>query len=266
MLEHGLLNPACACIRRDVIDRHSKSAMHCKAVEKEALLKQSTRDGGIARAFEKQITARRNAAVGAMKIIYWLAKEEVAHTTKYKSLLDLAISLGCDYLKELNVGANATYRSRQIVAIKDLVDGTVETIEAAVIDIINKKSIDVARLRGFGSDGAPVMTVCRNGVAKRLSDRLPKLLSIHCVNHRLALAAAYAADDIPYLVRFKATVQTLFLFYQNSAVRMAGLHAIQEVLADPLVKLKQAKDVRWLSHEVAISSILRTMPSLIASL
>ena len=99
-----------------------------------------------------------------------------------------------------------------------------------------------------------------------MSDKFPKLLSTHCVNHRLALAAAHAADDIPYLVRFKATVQTLFLFYQNSAVGMAGLHAIQEVLADPVVKLKQAKDVRWLSHEAEISSILRTMPSLIASL
>ena len=42
-----------------------------------------------------------------------------------------------------------------------------------------------------------------------------------------------------------ATVQTLFLFYQNSAVHMAGL---QEVLDDPVIKLKQAKDVRWLSH------------------
>ena len=314
----------CACIRRDIIDRHSKSVMHREAVEKEALLKQSMRDGGIARAFEKLVTAQRNAVVGAMKIIYWLAKEEVAHTTKYESLLDLAISLGCDYLKELNVADNATYRSRQIVgeflqtisleiekdtlqkfgsstyfllmtdestdisvlkqlvlvaryilptgdvatsfvAIEDLTDGKAETIETAIIDITNKKSVEVARLRGFGSDGAPVMTGRGNGVAKRSSERFPKLISVHCVNHRLALAAAHAADDVPYLVRFKATVQT-FLFYQNSPVRMAGLRVIQEVLDDPVIKLKQATDVRWLSHEAAISAILRTMPSLIASL
>ena len=117
------------------------------------------------------------------------------------------------------------------VAIEDLADGTAETIEAAIIDITSKKSIGVARLRGFGSDGAPVMTGRRNGVTKRLSDRFPKLLSIHCVNHRLALAAAHATDDIPYLVRFKATVQTLFLFYQNSAVRMAGLHSALNAIA-----------------------------------
>ena len=37
------------------------------------------------------------------------------------------------------------------------------------------------------------------------------------------------------------------------------------MLDDPIIKLKQAKDVRWLSHKAAISSILSTMPS-IASL
>ena len=154
----------------------------------------------------------------------------------------------------------------RFVAIDDLSDGKAETIEATMMRIIHQKSIDVTKLRAFGSDGAPVMTGARSGVAKRLTDRFPKLLSIHCVNHRLALSAAHVADDIPYLVRFKTTVQTLFLFYQNSAVRMAGLHAIQEVLDDSVIKLKQAKDVRWLSHEAAISSILRTMPSLIMSL
>lgn len=33
----------------------------------------------------------------------------------YESLQDLAIDLGCNYLKELHVAGNATYRSRHIV-------------------------------------------------------------------------------------------------------------------------------------------------------
>ena len=47
---------------------------------------------------------------------------------------------------------------------------------------------------------------------------------------------------------------------------MAGLHAIQEILNDPIIKLKEAKDVRWLSHEHAIRALIRTLPSLITSL
>ena len=99
-----------------------------------------------------------------------------------------------------------------------------------MLKITDAKSVDLNKLRGFGSGCAPVVTDRRNGVAKSLTDAFSKLLSIHCVNHRLALAAAHAADDIPYLIHFKATVQTLFLFCPNSTVRMAGLHAIQEVL------------------------------------
>ena len=47
---------------------------------------------------------------------------------------------------------------------------------------------------------------------------------------------------------------------------MAGLHLIQEVFNDPIIKLTQAKDFRWLSHDAAINSIIHTLPSLIASL
>ena len=48
--------------------------------------------------------------------MYWLAKQEVAHTTKFSSLKDLAIELGCDYLRELNLGRNAQYSSEQTIA------------------------------------------------------------------------------------------------------------------------------------------------------
>ena len=50
------------------------------------------------------------------RLLYWLVKEEVAHTTKFNSLKELAIKLGCDYLRELSLGRNAQYTSEQIVS------------------------------------------------------------------------------------------------------------------------------------------------------
>ena len=88
-------------------------------------------------------------------------------------------------------------------------------------------------------------------------------MAVHCVVRRLALAAA---DGIPYLQRFKSILQTLFYFYQNSAVCIANLHAIHEVLDDPSIKCMLAKDVRWLSHDIAIKAVLRILPSLLVSL
>ena len=48
-------------------------------------------------------------------IAYCLAKQEIPLTTKYKPILELAISLGCDYLRKLEIGANARYRSHAII-------------------------------------------------------------------------------------------------------------------------------------------------------
>ena len=82
-----------------------------------------------------------------------------------------------------------------------------------------------------------------NGVASSLKWKFPKLISIHCANHRLALAASHAADNITYLKKFKVALRSLFQFYQKSAVQTAGLVAIQAILNSPVIKLKEAKDV-----------------------
>ena len=82
----------------------------------------------------------------------------------------------------------------------------------------------------------------------------------------MALAASHAADNIHYLRHFKSHLNNLFSFYQNSPVQFAGLHAIEAILDDPRIKLKEANDVRWLSHDAAIASMLWILPSLITSL
>ena len=47
---------------------------------------------------------------------------------------------------------------------------------------------------------------------------------------------------------------------------MAGLSAIQEVLDDPHLKLTQAKEVQWLSHEKAVDNLCWCLPSVLSSL
>ena len=80
----------------------------------------------------------------------------------------------------------------------------------------------------------------------------------------MALAAAQAADSIPYLKKFKRCLSKIFYYYHISSVRSATLRAIQEVLDDPVLKTKAAGDTHWLSHDQAISTIRRILPSLIA--
>ena len=71
-----------------MLKRHGESVMHRDAQDREVSLVQAQRDGGLRMAFEKGIAAQRVAIQGALKVVYWLCKEEVAHTTKYESLIN----------------------------------------------------------------------------------------------------------------------------------------------------------------------------------
>ena len=85
------------------------------------------------------------------------------------------------------------------LCITDIPNGTVETNEGAMLNSISEKTLQIMRLCVFSSDGASVMTGRLSGVAVRLMRHSPTMIAAHCVNHRLALAAAHASDLIPYL-------------------------------------------------------------------
>ena len=71
--------------------------------------------GGIRTCMEHEISLQRQAVRRAFKCLYWLAKQETAHHTKFKSLLELGKSLGCSYFNELEVGENANYTSHRMI-------------------------------------------------------------------------------------------------------------------------------------------------------
>ena len=110
------------------------------------------------------------------------------------------------------------------------------------------------------------MTGRRDGVAARLRRLNSNIISIHCIAHRLALATSQASESVPYLKRFKEILSSLFYFYHNSSVRQAGLTFIQAVLGESSLKLKQAKDVRWLSHQAAVDALRRSLVPVLRSL
>ena len=76
-------------------------------LEKLGLVCQKSR--GIVQVLETQVELGRTAVIGAMKSIYWLAKQEIPHTTNYVALRNLAKSFGCELVQHLFVGRNATY-------------------------------------------------------------------------------------------------------------------------------------------------------------
>ena len=79
----------------------------------------------------------------------------------------------------------------------DLKDGTADSIEKTLLEVLSKCDIPISAVCSFGSDGAAVMTGRRSGVAARLKGHNPEIDSVHCGAHRLALASSQAAQHVP---------------------------------------------------------------------
>ena len=105
----------CVLFRKDKLHEHQKTQGHIDAVKAESHAAAAKCSGGIRAAIDSQVSLKNKAIIGALKCVYWLAKEETAHHTKFNSLINLGKSLGCSYLSELQVAKNATYSSHRII-------------------------------------------------------------------------------------------------------------------------------------------------------
>ena len=101
----------CNNLTRQSLVNHAKSVSHQLAIRMEADFRSSRRDGGITMALDKVVSAERKAFIGALKCMYFLTKREIAHSTNFGPLLELAKSLGVAYLQDLQLGSNAQYTS-----------------------------------------------------------------------------------------------------------------------------------------------------------
>ena len=121
----------CVSLRKDVLARHANSSMHKSTMMQEHDRLASQQGGGIEQAFSEAMSIEKKAALGTMKCLYWLAKNEIAHTTKYVPLLELVRSLGCSCFDSLRVGGNATYTSERM--IQEFVQNMSSQIETSLL-------------------------------------------------------------------------------------------------------------------------------------
>ncbi|KAF3855721.1 hypothetical protein F7725_016444 [Dissostichus mawsoni] len=105
-----------------------------------------------------------------------------------------------------------------------------------------------------------------NGVAKQLTDSFPKLVSVACAAHRLALACKDASNAVRYMAHFRNHLQELHLFFRNSVNRSATLRSAATTLGLNDLKVKEVKDTRWLSQDLALQNLQRNLPAVLAAL
>lgn len=161
-----------------------------------------------------------------------------------------------------------------------------EKICNLVTNYITESKLEFSKLVGLGTDGAPVMVGKANGAVKKIIDKqvseqsdsrepIVKAVGAHCAAHKLNLAAAQAGNAFPQIVRFKKLLHKLHEFFSRSAMRTAGLKAVQNLIAESLDsedgtsakgKVQDPSPTRWLALGKCACGLLKILPSVLISL
>ena len=125
---------------------------------------------------------------------------------------------------------------------------------------------DYSRIVGLGTNRAAVMTGHHNGPGVKLKQLDNILIQVHCVAHRLNLAASRASKDIDYLEWYKGQINSIYKFYSNSSVRYDKLKEIQQLMHGKVKQMVEPSSVKWLSAEECVKIIFECFDSLVMSL
>ena len=140
-------------------------------------------------------------------------------------------------------------------------NGAATIITQALKELLQAKQADTSSVMALGSDGTTVMTSERGGVTGLLKHVNPMLTNYHCVAHRLALVTSQASQNMPYLVQYQEILIGLFYYFRNSSVHTESLKAIQQVLEEPQLKVREVHEVRM---HMYTTSVLVTLVSVLS--
>jgi len=90
----------------------------------------------------------------------------------------------------------------------------------------------------------------------------PRVIPVHCMNHRLQLAVSKAFASVRAIDSVDELLTALWKYYHYSTIKAGSLDAIQDLMRElgdldtkQNLKVKKAVHTRWLSHENALQSI-----------
>ena len=308
------------------LEKHEHSASHTTSVEMEMLkisaLKRPIHQQLLVES-EEQKNINRNSLALLIRSAYFLIKEEIAHTTKYESLISNVVakctsdfenwvkmqserstycskntvcellecigqvlnlrtekkllnkkfSLMADESTSLNNDTVLSICVRYVdngvavetfVSIIKIANGLSETIASAIDEELKKRKLSYANLVAFGFDGASNFSGNTAGVRRKLSQKAGRDIPyIHCRAHVLSLAAASCRNANPKVKRFFYTLKDIYKLFSKSPKRENILHEIQSVINDPILKVPECIEVRWLSHYRIVNAVKRSYRSIV---
>ena len=200
-------------------------------------------------------------------------KEKITKAAKEAKCYGLMVDDVTDIqVKEQNIifiqyVENANVQIR-FLAVKDLMEDAASPNAQTIINNIKeelaKNDLEVQKFLSLASDGASVMVGKNNGVSALLKRENPRLVNVHCICHRLALACGDSNNEGEYMLTIERLLVQLYKWLENSCVKTAAYLKMQLRLRDMQLpadkskqhkighKLQRACRTRWLSTDKAV--------------
>jgi len=112
------------------------------------------------------------------------------------------------------------------------------------------------KLIGFMSDGASANFGSKSGLLTKLKKmkKMPWLVGIHCLNHRLELAVkdAFARTAFTEICVLLTNIHSVF---ERSPKRLRALHDLAHLMGEEVRKPARSNGTRWVQHNVNAANI-----------
>ena len=171
----------------------------------------------------------------------------------------------------------------RFLAINDLMEGdavspNAETITRTIKEEMTQSGLDSQKFLSLASDGASVMVGKNRGVSALLKRDNPRLINVHCICHRLALACGDSNNDIEYVLTIERLLVQLYRWLENSCVKTAAYMKMQLRLQSMQLpaeeskrhkighKLQRACRTRWLSTDKAVQGVWQDYVAILQTL
>ena len=143
------------------------------------------------------------------------------------------------FVKYVHEGKSRT----EFLHTEHLSEATGKALAESLEGILEKCSLDILKMKSCVSDGANAMLGAHNGMVAHIRKKVPDLVNIHCVCHRLALACVDTCKELTYLLTVERLLNQVWKFYDYSPKKTAKLVMVQMELLKllPTEQMAQAK-------------------------
>ncbi|XP_072927914.1 uncharacterized protein C17orf113-like isoform X2 [Hemitrygon akajei] len=171
------------------------------------------------------------------------------------------------YLRVLEQAGAAREPRTYLLSVEELRgEAAAREVVAVLIRVLAQKGLDSRRMCGLALDGTAVSAKCREGVEAELRARVPGLLCVRCLAHRLTLSWASAADTIPYLVKYQDILRSIYTHLAELPRGRDELGAVGEVLAHWEEPGGDGSPCEWLAARAPVDAVLRDFGRLVCLL